>query len=280
MRRRLAAVGIALIAPALMAQSRPGTMSFEVASIRQNTIGGPGKKVGDPPTPVGTGGVMTPQGNQWTARNATVRALIRFAYGSDRDSSTPASLEEYRLVGGPSWVSSEAYDIVAKMPDAPRRTGDSALMLRALLANRFALQVHSEVRELPAYALVRVRSDGLWGDGMRRTSGCVPRTERVAGGQVPWCGVRAGFAGLMGNGTPMPQLAYALSPLVGRPVIDRTGLIEGFDFQLRYSVGPDTDARFPSIFTALQEQLGLKLDSTRAPIEVLVIDRVERPTEN
>jgi uncharacterized protein (TIGR03435 family) len=154
-------------------------------------------------------------------------------------------------------------------------------MLRALLAERFALKVHSEVRELPVYALVRARSDGLWGESMRRTSGmCVPRSERARRDQVP-CGVRAGFMGLMGDGASMALLVRALSPLVGRAVVDQTGFIDGFDFQLRFSLGPaDSDARFPSIFTALQEQLGLKLEPTRAPVDLLVIDSIERPTGN
>jgi uncharacterized protein (TIGR03435 family) len=254
---------------------------FEVASIRANTIGGPGKKVGDSRTPVGTGGVMTPQGTQWRALNATIRTLIRFAYGSDNDPATPALLEEYRVVGGPSWIATEAYDVVARMPDAPRALGDSALMLQALLAERFALRVHSETRELPAYALVRARRDGLWGDAMRRTSGmCVPATERVGrGDQVP-CGIRGGFMGLSATGATMTRLAVSLTPIVGRPVIDQTGLDGAFDFILRFSADGAVDSRFPLIFTALQEQLGLRLESGRASVQILVIDHVERSTEN
>ena len=84
----------------------------------------------------------------------------------------------------------------------------------------------------------------------------------------------------MADGVPMSGLALALSPIVGRPVVDRTGLDGAFDFMLRFATDPTTDSRFPLIFTALQEQLGLKLESGRASVEVLVIDRVERPTEN
>src|SRR5687768_13003101 len=103
---------------------------FEVASVRVNTIGGVGKS--GEPTPVGTGGVMTPQGNRFAARNATLRTLVRFAYGSDGDLSTPALLAEYRVDGGPNWIDTEAFDIVARMPERARTTGEPALMLRAL----------------------------------------------------------------------------------------------------------------------------------------------------
>jgi uncharacterized protein (TIGR03435 family) len=269
---------IVAIVTVVGAQARPDTLSFEVASIRRNTLGGPGKKIGDPPTPVGTGGVLTPQGDTWRAQNATVRTLIRFAYGSDGDLSTPALLEDFRVTGGPSWFETEAYDIVAKMPDTPRATGDSALMLRALLADRFALRLHSEIRELRAYELVRAEAGNTRGNTLHRAAGtCVSRRERTVRDQRP-CGVRRGFEGLMADGVSMAQLAHALAPLVGRPVVDRTDLVERFDFQLRFGSSPDS--RFPSIFTALQEQLGLRLASTRAPVQVLVIDSVRRPTDN
>jgi uncharacterized protein (TIGR03435 family) len=107
----------------LDAQLQPSAPpAFEVASIRVNKIGGPNKKAGDGPTPVGTGGVMTPQGNRFTALNATVRTLVRFAYGtSDNDLSTPPSREEYEVAGGPAWIATEAFDIVATMPEAASR---------------------------------------------------------------------------------------------------------------------------------------------------------------
>jgi uncharacterized protein (TIGR03435 family) len=254
---------------------------FDVASIRVNKIGGPSKKTGDPLTPVGTGGVMTPQGTQWAARNATLRTLIRFAYGSDGNLATPALLEEYRVAGGPSWIGTEAFDIIARMPEAPARaTGDSALMLRALLAERFALKVHAETRALPAYALVRARDDGRPGSQLRAATGrCVPVNERATRDQIP-CGVRGGFQGIMATGASMTQLSRALSPILGRPVVDRTSLPGTFDFHLRFTDGLAPDARFPSLFTAVEEQLGLKLESTRAPVDMIVIDSVQRPTEN
>lgn len=279
MTMRLITVAFLLAAPLAAAQAPP--LAFEVASIRVNTIGGPGKKLGDPLTPVGTGGVMTPRGTLWRAGNATVRTLIRFAYGNDGDLSTPPLLEEYRVVGGPLWIGSEAFDVEARMPEGPRGSGDSALMLRALLATRFALEVHTETRELAVYALVREVPHEAPGDRLRRTSGlCVTPGERVDRERAR-CGIRGGFNGLSADGASMSHLARALSPIVGRPVVDRTGLLEGFDFVLRFAQDPaSTDPRFPSIFTGLTEQLGLKLEPTRAPVEVLVIDRVERPSDN
>ena len=158
--------------------------------------------------------------------------------------------------------------------------GDPALMLRALLVERFALKARTETRQLPGYALVRARQDGKPGPRLRVPDGrCVPRTERVVRGQIP-CGVRGGFQGMMGNGASMTRLAAVLSPLLGRRVIDRTALPGTFDFDLRFIDDTTADGRFPSLFTALQEQLGLKLESTRAPVDVLVIDSVQRPTDN
>jgi uncharacterized protein (TIGR03435 family) len=238
--------------------------AFEVASIRPNTTGGFGKD--GAPTPLGAGSVTTPQGTRWRASNVTVRTLIRFAYGPvDDDLSTPLSLQEYQVAEGPEWTTREAFDVEARMPEGPRAPGDSLLMLRTLLAERFALKVHTEAREMPVYALVRTERPAA----LRAASGtCEPR-----------CGARAGFDGFMASGVSMASLSVALTPIAGRPVVDRTGLTGSFDFQLRYAADPNRESKFPSIFTAVQEQLGLKLDSTRAPIDVLVMDHVERPTE-
>jgi uncharacterized protein (TIGR03435 family) len=253
---RLLLAALLLTPPVLAAQSTP--LRFEVTSIKANTTEGEGK---------GNGGVRTPQGTQWSASNVTVRTLIRFAYGPiDDDPSTPLALEEHQVAEGPEWTAREAFDIEARMPEGPRAPGDSLLMLRALLAERFALKVHTETRELPVYALVRTEREGA----LRPASGtCAPR-----------CGARRGFDGFMASGVSMRSLAIALGPIAGRPVVDRTGLPGTFDFQLRFAADPNRESKFPSIFTALQEQLGLKLESARAPIDVIVIDHVERPTED
>lgn len=157
MKRCLAGALASLVFTMPLVAAQPAPLVFEVASIRENRIGGPGKKVGDPLTPVGTGGVMTPQGDRWTARNATVRTLIRFAYGSDGDLSTPALLEEYRLVGGPGWTATEAYDILATMPATPR-----AGFMGLMVAPRWLL-----VRALSP-RVVRAVVDGYYGCNTHR----------------------------------------------------------------------------------------------------------------
>jgi uncharacterized protein (TIGR03435 family) len=282
-------IGLAGARPHAQVSVGSTTPRFIVASIKENKIGG-GKKPGDAPTPLGTGAVLPPQGTWFRARNATLRTLIRFAHGSDGDLSTPLRLEEFRVVGGPSWIGSNAFDIDANMPDGPRATGDAALMLRALLEERFALKAHREMQEMPVYALVRARGDGKLGDRLRaRSETCVPGSEWVSREPLR-CGVRFRPGWFFGNGVTMPGFATDLSRIVDRVVVDRTGLAGLFDFDVRYTRGaeaqpspdvrPKSDADVPSIFTALQEQLGLKLESTRAPMDVLVIDSVQRPSEN
>jgi uncharacterized protein (TIGR03435 family) len=191
-------------------------------------------------------------------------------------------------------------------------------MLRTLLKDRFKLVVHMETRDTPIYALVKARDGDRFGPSLKRsTTDCGPiRAQRAAalsevararGGRVPVppppapnepvvCGMRVGGRGgpwltyRAGNIT-MASLATALRPYVGREVVDRTGLNGEFDFDLQVSPPPTTgsiDAGIPvaplddaaSVFTALQEQLGLKLEATRGQVEIMVIDRAEKPDEN
>jgi uncharacterized protein (TIGR03435 family) len=256
-----------LISPIAAAQSTPPV--FEAASIRVNNAGR------------GTGGVMTPRGSQWRARDATVRTLVRLAYGSDGDLLTPALLDEFLVVGGPAWIDTEAFDIVAVMPEVPNRAmGDSALMLRALLAERFKLKVHTETRALPAYTLVRDRADGRPGPELRASSAqCAAPTAPAEPGQTR-CRVRGAFQGIIANGVSMTQFAAALTPILGRKVYDRTALPGIFDFNLRFADDSAPDPRFPSLFTAVREQLGLKLEPTRESADIVVVDGVQRPAEN
>ena len=270
------------------AQEPTTAPTFEVASIRENKTGGR-KKPSDPPTPVGSGGILQPQGDRFRALNVTLRTLIRAAYGvADGDLSTPESFDEYRIVGGPSWIGSNAFDIEARMPDGARSPGDRKLMLRALLVERFGLKVHREIKEMPAYALVKARRDGRLAERLRpRSEQCVPE-KRPVSAQPIRCGVRVGPGSFSGNGVTISTMATYLSPLVDRVVIDRTDLAGVFDFEVRFTpelgAGRSTDARSrndqhaPSIFTGLPEQLGLKLESIRARVDVLVIDNVQRPS--
>jgi uncharacterized protein (TIGR03435 family) len=265
------------IASLLSAQS-PGSPAFEVASVKPN-------KSGDP-----NGSTNFQPGGRYTARNMAVRALIREAY----------RLQGFQIVGGPDWVASDRFDIQAKaegdLPDSADGGPPQALflMLRRLLAERFKLTVHNETRELPVYALVMTRSDGKMGPQLREPAiDC--RTFDFRNSPIPppggFCGgIQTGPGRFVGKGATMRQLALNLSPRVARIVLDRTGLSGPFDLDLEWTqaaVAPDPPAAGgppavdvgPSIFTALQEQLGLKLESQKGPVDVLVIDRVEHPTE-
>jgi bla regulator protein blaR1 len=267
--------------------------AFEVASVKLNNSG--------------DGRVMLSQqpGGRFTATNVPLRLLIRNAY----------QLQDFQIVGAPSWINSERYDIVAKAedgtpPETPSldRTGPSRiqLMMRSLLAERFQLVAHDETRELPIYALVVARSDGKLGPDLKKSEvDCnalfaagrgrgmpPPPPAGPPQGERPQCGVRIGPGNLAMGGAPMPQIANSLAMFVGRTVQDKTGLTGNYDATLTWTPDqmpqrppgapepPPADPNGPSIFTALQEQLGLKLDSQKGPVHVLVIDRVERPKEN
>ena len=219
----------------------------------------------------------------------------------------PQTLPDHRIVGGPDWTNTLRFNIEAKATsDVPRGmpgAQQKLFMLRILLAERFKLVVHNETIEGPVYALALSRRDGTFGPGFHRSQlDCA--ASRNAGRNSPppgspaakgrlTCGFGANllFGTMVGGGMTMAELAYVLSTVVDRAVLDRSGLTGAFDVDLRFSpeglrdvpAARDVDrpvSDSPSIFTALQEQLGLKLESTRGPVEVLVINSVERPTED
>ncbi|HEY3043697.1 MAG TPA: M56 and DUF3738 domain-containing protein [Vicinamibacterales bacterium] len=276
-------VGV-LNAPRLGAQSAAagaGDPAFEVASIKVNKSGNAG------------GGSRFEPGGRFTATNITLRTLIGNAYGAPLQ-----PLLNSQLVGGPDWIDSEHFDIVAKAEGNVPPGPDSRLplMVRALLAERFKLAVHNETRELPIYALVMARSDRRIGERIKpsaidcRTRGRGnPLPAPPPPGERPSCGIRFLIGNMAGGGVTMAQFASALSRFVGRPVVEKTELSGGFDIDLKWTPDrlpspppagapfqPPIDPDGPSIFTAVQEQLGLKLDPQNGPIDVLVIDRVER----
>jgi uncharacterized protein (TIGR03435 family) len=254
------AVGMLFVGPAfLVAQSPTTGPTFGVASVKPTKSGVPLPFVRSP--------------SLFTMR-APVRVLIQNAY---------QLLQEGQMVGGPSWLTSDTFDIVASVAGNPA-PDQIPLMLRALLADRFKLIVHIETRELPIYALVLARNDGKLGARIRpSTFDCLalrrsanakrpPPPER--GGRMP-CVTRYSAGSIVAGGASLAELADRLALYVGRVVVDQTGLAGGFDLDLEWT--PD-QTNGPSLFTAMQEQLGLKLESTRGPVEVLVIDSVERPT--
>jgi uncharacterized protein (TIGR03435 family) len=233
--------------------------------------------------------------------DASVRLLMRNAY----------NVQPFQIVGGPDWTGSERYQIEAKA-DGNTSRDRMFFMLQSLLEDRFQLKSHREIRELPVYALVAARG------GLKlpapKEGGCVDpapdappewtegRMTPPGQGQAPLarCGgvsviLEIGGARMQGGKIPMPEFIRALSMVLGRTVIDKTGFTGLFDVRLDFlpdettaalpppppdAAGTSGDSRNPSVLTALQEQHGLRLEATKGPAEVIVIDHVERPSAN
>lgn len=238
--------------------------NFEVASIKPNHSG-------DLRT---TSARPLPANGTYTGTNQSVRQLIRQAYG----------LKLFQLEGGPKWIddfSDEKFDISAKGA-GPVTADELMLMLQGLLEDRFKLTYHREARQLPTYALV-IAKKGVLGPNLREPDPDIRQLYPVLGGPGRMTAANA----------TMQDLASSLSRLSGgRLVQDRTGLAGRFAFTVEYSPDsailprppglalPPLPTDGPSLFQALQEQLGLKLESERGPVEIMVIDQVERPSEN
>jgi uncharacterized protein (TIGR03435 family) len=243
--------------------------TFEVASVR----------------PIGSVGVGVfamigfPAGGHFLAQNAQLTALVRAAY--------PSFASPGRIVGGPDWVKTELFEINAKAAGDPPREAMNE-MLKQLLAERFKLKVHVEPREVDAYALMLVRSDRRLGPGMRKaTINCeAPPPQKPAPRECTWFSiVTNGAVRFGGLDQPLSRVVAHLQANVGRTVVDRTGLTGRFDIELKHaeraapSATADPNAPAP-IMTAIREQLGLKLESRKERMDVLVIDQVEIPTPN
>jgi len=220
---------------------------FEVASIKPTA------------TKDGSFSDAFPPGGRFTARNMTVHNLLRAAYG----------LEDYQISGGPAWISSAGFDIQAAADaGAGELTRQQVLqMIQALLADRFQLALHRETRQLPIYAL----TVGKTGPRLQPADSGVGKTVTRMGQ-------------LIVQKMNMTTLANILAFDVKRPVKDETGLKGEFAFTLEWTPGLAASdagtASRPPLFTALQEQLGLKLESAKGPIEVVVIDSAEKPSGN
>lgn len=259
--------------------------SFEVASIKPSA---PDSRM------MRMMGTSSSDG-RYTASNVTVKMLIQQAY----------DLKDYQISGGPTWLTSDRYDIVAKAETPNIDHERLKVLLQSLLAERFKIQVHRETKELPIYALV-VGKNGP----KLHESEVKPSTPGGAGG----ASAGGGTAGILsaaiprgGSGggkfsfqmAPISTLVSMLSQQLGRVVLDKTGLTGKYDITLEYALDetqrgmmfggmapPATDSPLPadtsrpSIFTAVQEQLGLKLEATKGPVETLVIDHLEKPSGN
>jgi uncharacterized protein (TIGR03435 family) len=223
-------------------------------------------------------GSVQPSGRV-TLRGVTPYWLILFSYNG--------IFTAERIAGEPAWSRNERYDIDAT---AAREPKDVRVLLQNLLQDRFQFRAHTEMREIPVYTLLLARSDGKLGRRLRQAAvDCADQegvrraeAEKKAGEFV--CRGRAGANSLSFRGLPIRNLVTALGSRVQRPVVDRTGLLGNFDIDLEWS--PTLEATDVlgsdrvSIFTAVQEQLGLRLQADKAVQDVLVIDNVERPSEN
>ena len=245
--------------------------AFEVASIK--------------PSAPGTSRGLGPARGRFV-QSGTLKQLIQMAYRR-------GGYEVRTVSGGPKWLDVDRFDVNAAvdqkwslpqlyLPDGKGSAGIAYVMLRSLLADRFKLVVHTESQQLPVFALVAAKRDGSLGPQLHRSDvDCaavnaeMAKTGRAvppkAAGQMSPCTTRSSQSHLAANAMTMSQLAEMLSPTVGRDVEDKTGLPGNFDLTLDWM----DDL---SIFTAVQEQLGLKLQPARGPVDVIVVDHAEPPT--
>jgi uncharacterized protein (TIGR03435 family) len=261
---------------------------FEVVSIKLNPQG--------PADFRGVEPVRTLPGGRLIAERAQLRYFIQYAYG----------VKPFQLLGGPGWIDSAYYDIDAKAEGNPSGS-EVRLMMQALLEDRFQLKARRETRELPVYELTAAKG------GLKlpppKPGGCLsPDPNAPPPPPAPGRGTPCGHAlimlspsggRLLGGQVSMPELARVLSNVLARTVIDKTGFTGSFDVGLEFSpdealaglpipAGPNdpripsvsADPGKPSIFGAMQEQLGIKVESAKGPVEVILIDRVEKPAEN
>ena len=265
-------------------------LTFEVASVKANQSGEGFIRFG-----------MLP-GGRFTAQNAPFRELLRFAF----------QVQPFQMEGLPAWATSDRFDVTAKAegeipPTGPGQVGPIQFMMRTLLAERFGLVYHEETREMPIMALVLARQDGRLGPKLEKsTTDCqaIFAARRGGGPGAPpppppglgeklQCGFRVGPGTMSGGATQLAQLAQFLSQNMGRIVLDKTGLTGNYDFDVTYTPDqvpnfngqpnlppgvPPIDPNGPSLATALQEQLGLKLESQRGPVTMFVVDKVSQPT--
>jgi len=237
---------LALTIPLAFAQ----TPSFEVASIRVNTSGSIDSSINPNP------------GGRYSARNVTVFQLVRLTFG----------VQDFQIADAPEWFYYIRYDIEAKASDASTTPDRLQAMAQTLLKERFHLNYRRETREGRVLALVVAKN----GHKLKPVPGeCVPAT---AGGS---CGsFRASNGRIEGTQVTMNQFAARLTRSLGQNVVDRSDVSGAFDLSLTWT--PDSEARgdAPTVYTAIQEQLGLRLESARGPVDTFVVERVEKPADN
>jgi uncharacterized protein (TIGR03435 family) len=239
--------------------------TFEVASIRQDKSGAE------------TGLVSALPSGRFTVTNLSLRQLIPYAFG----------LRSYEVIGGPDWLIEDRFDIVATAGHAVQARSDGPplellMMFQDLLGTRFYLQTHRETREMPVFLLTVGTTNKRLGPNISTSDVDCAATVAIPAAQATRssaCNVEIRSGHLTAGAITMSQFVRNLASTLQRPVIDKTGFQGSFNIDLDWA--PDAnDTTKPSLVTALQEQLGLKLESSRGPVEVVVIDRIEHPSEN
>jgi uncharacterized protein (TIGR03435 family) len=237
---------IALTIPLAAAQ----TPSFEVASIRVNASGSTNSSINPKP------------GGRYSATNVTVFQLVRSSFG----------VQDFQIADAPDWFYSLRYDIEAKAVDEATTPDRLQAMVQTLLKERFRLSYRRETREGRVLALVVTKNSHK----LKPVSGeCVPAP---AGGS---CGsFRASNGRIEGPQVTMTQFAARLTRSLGQNVVDKSGLAGTFDLTLEWTPETDEQGDAPTVYTAIQEQLGLRLESSRGPVDTFVVEHVEKPTDN
>jgi uncharacterized protein (TIGR03435 family) len=254
-------IGVGILgAPQVRAQQPASKLEFDAVSV----------KAADPDSRHGTVVEVTPGGTLHVV-NATLKDLIETAY----------DVRSFQIEGGPKWADAAKYDVNATPGSRPQGVAappgwtNVRFKVQALLKDRFELQLHRETRIGSIYSL-SIAKGGV-------------KSSVLSVTQSPHRGINAGPATMLAEAASMKDLAYKLSRLLGRPVVNNTGLDGNYDFRLEWT--PDAGAPAPdrqpveasigpSLFSAIQQQLGLRLEATKGPVDFLVIDRVDRPTEN
>jgi uncharacterized protein (TIGR03435 family) len=292
----IAALGLIILTSAAQCRARSqnpspsattATYEYDAVTIKPSKGPGPDAKIG-----------MWGESDGFNAWYVTAQQMVSMAYG----------VERFRILGGPTWLPSERFDIEAKMDAAtsdaleklnPNQRGLALQkMLQALLTDRFKLTIHRETRELLVYTLVVAKNGAklqtaklgnTYANGIKYPDGSLGGPGAMSGG------VYDGW--LTAQAVTTRNLAGELTSMLGHPVTDKTGLTGEYDFTLRFTPDdrlqppggaapserpamPGSDSNEPSLFDAIQEQLGLKLDAGKGPVEIVVIDQVERPSGN
>ena len=256
----------------LAARQAEGPVMFEAASIKRNVSGEARTRFETPP-------------GRLNAINVSLRFLVRQAY----------RVPETRIIGGPAWLDTDRFDIVASLPGGV--TGDAVReALRALLTERFGLVLRNETREMPVYELRTLRAEALGPNLRRSTTDCTGTPSRMVEGRVR-CGILVSqgpdSGSIRGGAATIDNFARLLGDFLDRPVNDRTGLTGTYDLELQFTAprsatpgapvpgglaaasGPD---EIPTVFTAVQEQMGLKLEAVRGRADVRIVDAASAPS--